>query len=183
MDSEIRKEFNSAYRAVAETYLAGKYGLDKLDQRFAEYVPHYIPAPWREEINKQPGAMRYISLLNMAHTERLSDADSEEIQAILKTGENKEQIPDLIERTYHTVLAGTTEPEAYYEYFADIHGRGRFPGDAIVFVFSDIPEYDEAGNSNAEAEDRKTDVFENVKSQFEAIVSEDSEDKVFLIRY
>ena len=183
MEDNMRNEFNAAYRKVAEAYLAGKYGVDILDNKFAECSPVFIPAPWRDELLQDPSSMRYISLLNEAHTERLSDEDSEKLQKILRTEEDQESVIELIEKTYRTVLAGTLEPGANHEYFPDIHQEGTFPGDAIVFMFSDIPDYDEKGNSDDEIEWSKSCLFFNVKEQFEKMMKEEADEKVYLIRY
>lgn len=201
-NSEAFAERTAAYKTLAETYLFRKYGVDRLDRRFAEYRPRFIPAPWRETLRQMnPAALEYISLLNEAHLERLSDADRAAFEDLLHASANVSAddaaetdataaeidatgaaAAAFLERTYRTVLAGNTKPGEMHRYFADIHDIGTIPGDAIVFVFSDVADYDSAGNRNPEAEEKKNRVFASVRRQFEAIAAETGDD-VRLIRY
>lgn len=182
MERLTPEELDAAYQAAAELYLFSKYEVDVLDRKFSEYTPVFIPAPWRTEL-KEYLPLEYISLLNRAHTERLSEREKTEFEGMISKDTDYDTLSEFLEKTYRCVLAGSTGPGVMVEYFRDIHERGTFPGDAIVFAFSDIPEYDEKGYRDPEREEQKNLVFNYVKDTYEKLVNNGSDDRVILVRY
>ena len=182
MSNHTEEELNVTYKLIAEPYLYRKYGLYELDQKFGEYKPSYIPAEWRVEM-KNELELQYISLLNQAHTERLKESEKEVLSGIINSTVSDEEIVSFIEETYRKVLAGSLEKDVQVQYFPDIYDRGMFPGDAIVFVFSDTPEYGTDGSRDENKEGEKTRVFNSVKKQFEELINANESEKVYLVRY
>ena len=182
MQMHTQEEINVAYKLLAEPYLFRKYGIDKLDKKFGDYPTRYIPATWRSEMAEEL-ELQFFSLLNKAHTDRLSGNEMDYLICIINDTVDAAEVIDYIENTYRKVLAGSLVEGAQVEYFQDIYDRGVFPGDAIIFVFSDMPEYDENGARDSDKEGEKTRVFNSVKAQFEDMVNADGGEKIILTRY
>lgn len=176
-DSE---EFSISYRELVSQYLFEKYSIRRLDERFLECGSAFLPAA--DEKDFLPWRLNFISLLNEVHMERMSLEELEEFQSLLEKEDGNTDILDFLERTWEKVLAGTETEGSLYEFYPDIRGKGILPGNALVFEFRDMTQYDSEGKTDWELENEKARVFERVKIQYEKIANAKSAVPVYLVR-
>lgn len=174
-----QKEISMLYKKLAEQYLFEVYSIRRLEERFAECEVKFLPESETEQENKL--ALKFISLLNKAHIERLDENERKSLEEISK-GNTEINIAEFIDSTYVKVLAGDIRKNVQYEYFKNIYGKGILPGNAIVFFFRDKVEYNAENQVNWETEYRKDKIFHNVKTQFEKMANRKSQSPIYLIR-
>lgn len=176
-----KEELDQIYEALAEETLAEKFSLRRLDERFAESALNYYPKGKKAE-----GRMKYFSLYNRAHTERLSDED----RALLEnwgtenmTEETEgEQLINMIERTWNTVLATEYSPQEITYMCRSIPEAPSLPENALVFCFSDTFPEGAADDIDWETEKEKEAVFYAVKKQYENLVNGKSDTHIYLMK-
>ena len=173
-----KKELDQIYEALAEQALAEKFSLRRLDERFAENNLNYYPKEKKAE-----GRMKFFSLYNRAHTERLSDKD----RALLENWGAKnitegEQLLDMIERTWSTVLATEYSPQEITYMCRSIPEAPSLPENALVFRFSDTFPEGAADDIDWETEKEKEAVFYAVKEQYENLVNRNNNTHIYLMK-
>lgn len=174
-----QKELSMLYKKLAEQYLFEVYSIRRLDERFAACEVKFLPETETEQENEL--ALKFISLLNKAHIERLDENERKSLEEISK-GNTEINIAEFIDSTYEKVLAGDIRKNVQYEYFKNIYGKGILPGNAIVFFFRDKIEYNAENQINWETEHQKDKIFHNVKMQFEKMANRKSQNPIYLIR-
>ncbi len=176
-------EVEEFYRKAAEEYFAAKYSLKHLEERFMDcgfgFQPKDKPAEDR--------SLCFFKLMNRPHLERLTEIQSQKLENIYEAaGRNTvpeaEEFLAFLEQTCETVLPGSLKEKLEYEYFPDIHGRGIFPGRALVFLFRDKDIFNDDSVLDIQKEEKKKVVFRNVKNQFENMVNQKSDLPVYLVR-
>ena len=170
-------ELSEIYRSLAEQYLIEKYSVKRLDERFGECKAAFIP-----EDDRTDNGLKYISVLNSAHMERLSEEEIQIFRTLLTDEDREEDLVKFIISTCDLVMAGDIRKSIYCEYYKDIHGNGIFPGNAVIFCFRDQTRYDENGKMDWAEEGYKNKVFNRVKLQFEQLAGRKEENPVYLIR-
>ena len=176
-----KKEMDQIYEALAEKALAEKFSLRRLDERFAENALNYNP-----KRNNEEGRMKFFSLYNRAHTERLSDKD----RALLENWSAKnitdetegEQLLDMIERTWNTVLATEYSPQEITYMCRSIPEAPSLPENALVFCFSDTFPQGSVDDIDWEKEKEKEAVFYSVKKQYENLVNRKGNVHIYLMK-
>lgn len=167
-----QEELAILYQKLAEQYLFEMYSVRRLDERFGECEPAFVP----EDVENPDDelSLRFISLLNEAHIERLDESETQVLEEISEGNERRINIADFMAQTYEKVLAGDLRPNTQYEYFKNIYGRGILPGNAIIFAFRD--------KRDGAQEEKKTRIFNNVKMQFEELANRNAKSPVYLMR-
>ena len=176
-----KEELDQIYEALAEEALAEKFSLRRLDERFAESALNYYPKGKKVE-----GRMKFFSLYNRAHTERLSDGD----RALLENWSAKnitekteeEQLFDMIERTWNTVLATEYSPQEITYMCRSIPEAPSLPENALIFLFSDTFPEGAADDIDWENEKEKEEVFYAVKEQYESLVNGKNDTHIYLMK-
>ena len=172
VEMKKQEELAILYQKLAEQYLFEMYSVRRLDERFGECEPAFVP-----EDAEKPGdelSLRFISLLNEAHIERLDENERQVLEEIGEGNERRINIADFMAQTYEKVLAGDLRPNTQYEYFKNIYGRSILPGNAIIFVLRD--------KRDGLQEEKKTWIFNNVKKQFEELANRNAKSPVYLMR-
>ncbi|WP_031547596.1 hypothetical protein [Oribacterium sp. FC2011] len=176
-----KEELDQIYVALAEEVLAEKFSLRRLDERFAENALKFYPKGKKSE-----DRMKFFSLYNRAHTERLSDEDRVLLEnwGEKNTTEEKEveKLIDMIERTWKNVLATRYSPEEITYMHRSIPEASSLPENALVFVFSDTFPEGAADDIDWETEKQKEAVFYAVKEQYENLVNEKNDTRIYLMK-
>ena len=178
----IKEEMDQIYETLAEDALAEKFSLRRLDERFAESDLGFVPKQ-----KKAGSQMKFFTLYNRAHTERLSDEDKALLEYWAAEDVSDEetdstQLLDMIERTWKTVLSTRYSAEEITVMNRSIPEAPSMPEDALIFRFSDTFPEGPADAIDWEAEKEKEAVFYAVKAQYEDLVKQKSETPVYLMK-
>ena len=177
-----KEERDQIYEALAEEALAEKFSLRRLDERFAEHTLGFVPKQKTEE-----GRMKFFTLYNRAHTERLSEEDQKSLEEWAAAGKtapdaDMERLLDMIERTWKQVLATRYSPQELTYMSRTLPEASSLPEEALIFRFSDTFPEGPADAIDWEAEKEKEAVFYVVKKQYEDLVRQKSDVPVCLMR-
>ncbi len=163
------------YKEMAEEYLRKILSMKRLEERFEECEPSFIP-----EMTDRPS--HFFTLVNRVNLERLDESEMELLEGMYQGRVEGAEAAALLEQTCFRVMAGDPESGVVHEYFQDIHGKGILPGNAMVFLFHDKATIDESGRIDTEAELKKIRIFANVKRQFESLAEEKTGVPVCIVR-
>lgn len=185
---QITDDMMMAYYLTAEKYLIEKLALEEIDKGFEECGAGFLP--YRRQ---HKNGLKYISLVNKPMLEHLTEDECLRFAGIIDTIEESPQntearaaaeaeAEEFIRSTYRQVLSQSLLPNSMAVFFNDIHGRGVFPSDSILFRFSyDVPS-DEEGRINWDDEVKRGEIFSSVKAQFEDLArSHYPTENIFLV--
>lgn len=180
MNKERKRKLSIAYKIVAEQYLINMLSLKRLDERFCECEIGFETV--KSDISEKNNGLKFISLINNPHIERLDENESNVLNIICDGNAEDLDIQDFIEKTYQKVLAGDIGENKMYEFYKSIYGNGILPANSIVFSFRDKNAYNSDGSLDWDIMKKKAILFFNVKQQFEKLVKEKTSVPVYLVR-
>lgn len=180
MNSGRERELSVIYKIIAEQYLINMLSLKRLDERFSECGVGFETL--KSGADKKNNGLKFITLINNAHIERLNESQRDILNKIYDGDINELDVQSFIEQTYQKVLAGDTGESKNYEFYKSIYGDGILPANSIVFCFRDKSVYNADGSMDWEMMKKKSMIFLSVKQQFECLVKEKMDVPIYLVR-